>query len=220
MIFNMKGFIFRLASGPSPRPSPVEPSPGLSPSRRGIVGRGGNINTTMRGFTLIEAFVAITILMLAIVGPLSIASQSAMLSAFTRDQMTANFLAQDAMEYVRATRDSNLLAGNPWLQGFTTGDCINNTCSIDTSVKPPTIQACSNVDCTDHLLSYDKTTGTYNNGSGVLTTFARAIKITSPAASPDASNGKEVLVTVVVTWTTGSQQHSVTVAEDMMQWSG
>jgi prepilin-type N-terminal cleavage/methylation domain-containing protein len=64
---------------------------------------------TIRGFTLIETLVAITILMISIVGPLTIASKGLVAAAGSRDQVVASYLAQDLMESVKNLRDSYLV---------------------------------------------------------------------------------------------------------------
>src|SRR3989344_1106832 len=69
----------------------------------------------VRGFTLIETFVAVTILITAIVGPLAIAAQGLVTAKTASDQTTALYLSQDAMEYVHFVRDSNQLGGVDWL---------------------------------------------------------------------------------------------------------
>lgn len=62
------------------------------------------------GFTLIETMVAITIITLAIAGPLVIANSAIVAARISRDQLTASYLAQEGIEYVRAMRDDNYLA--------------------------------------------------------------------------------------------------------------
>lgn len=97
------------------------------------------------GFTIMETLVAIAILLLSITGPM-VFSQNGLRAAFyARDQVTAFYLAQDAIEYVKNRRDHNVLSGNSkWLDGLLNpGDkkpCgINGTgknqlgCAIDTS---------------------------------------------------------------------------------------
>lgn len=59
------------------------------------------------GFTLVETLVAIAILLVAIVGPMSIAQKGAQSAYYANEQMTAVFLAQEALEAVRKVRDDN-----------------------------------------------------------------------------------------------------------------
>ncbi len=61
------------------------------------------------GMTLIETMVAIVILTVAIVAPMSLTMQSLSASYYARDQVIAFNLAQEAIETVRAIRDGNVL---------------------------------------------------------------------------------------------------------------
>lgn len=61
--------------------------------------------TTKKGFTLVETLVAISILLLAIIGPMTIAQRGIQSSYFATEQVTAVFLAQEAIEAVRQLRD-------------------------------------------------------------------------------------------------------------------
>lgn len=61
-------------------------------------------------FTLVETLVAISIITVAIVGPLLTASRTLVAAYTARDQLTASYLASEAAEYVRYMRDSNYLA--------------------------------------------------------------------------------------------------------------
>lgn len=63
----------------------------------------------MRGMTLIETLVAISILGVAIVAPMSLTMQSLAAAYYAKDQITASHLAQEAVESVRALRDGNIL---------------------------------------------------------------------------------------------------------------
>lgn len=85
---------------------------------------------TNRGFTVLETLVAVFILVLAITGPMVFA-QSGLRTAFlARDQITAFFLAQDAIETIKNVRDDNALKGNDWLSRITDECSANQSCLI------------------------------------------------------------------------------------------
>jgi prepilin-type N-terminal cleavage/methylation domain-containing protein len=65
-----------------------------------------------KGFTILETLVAISILVLALTAPMVIVSQALKSSYFSRDQITAYYLAQEAIEYLRNTRDNQGLVAN------------------------------------------------------------------------------------------------------------
>jgi prepilin-type N-terminal cleavage/methylation domain-containing protein len=71
-----------------------------------------------RGLTLVETLVAISILTIAVVGPLGIIGQALHSSYYTRDQVTAYYLSQEAIEYVRNLRDmQSINITNQYLSG-------------------------------------------------------------------------------------------------------
>jgi prepilin-type N-terminal cleavage/methylation domain-containing protein len=62
------------------------------------------------GFTLIETLVAISILAIIIVGPITITVRSAKSSTFAAEQAMAYFLAQEGLELAQKGRDQYLLS--------------------------------------------------------------------------------------------------------------
>ena len=95
------------------------------------------INISLQqGFTMIETLIAVAILMISIAGPLTIAQKGLTAATYARDQVTASFLAQDVMEYVKNVRDYNVKRANPnsltdWL--IKMDDCtFASPCAVDT----------------------------------------------------------------------------------------
>lgn len=66
-------------------------------------------NTKQSGFSLVETLVAITILLIVIVGPMTIVSSAARSTSFASEQVTAFFLAQEGAELVEKVRNDLLL---------------------------------------------------------------------------------------------------------------
>ena len=160
------------------------------------------------GFTLIETLVAIIVLVAAIVGPLTLTARSLFSAFVARDQLTASFLAQDAMEFIRYRRDTNILNDDPIFQGLDA--CLGgNGCKVET--LPGNVSACSSTPC--EPLRYDAATGEYsydNNDSA--TTFSRRILITSITGT------NEYNVEVKVEWQTRTLNREFTVEEVMYKW--
>jgi len=71
-----------------------------------------SIHTTScrkKGFTLVETLVAISILLIVIVSPMTIAQRGIQNAYYATEQVTAVFLAQSAIETVRIYRDDRAL---------------------------------------------------------------------------------------------------------------
>lgn len=159
-----------------------------------------------KGFTLIEALVAITILTIAIAGPITIASRGLISAMFARDQITAFYLAQEAVEFIRNKRDENNIKGNDWLSGL--GTCSNSTsCVID--VQNNNINNCPSDVCP--VLKYDKNTGFYNYSTGVDSIFTRKVKI-------ENIDIKENSIIVTLSWSSKVGQKTFSIKENIFDW--
>ncbi|MEK9160428.1 MAG: type II secretion system protein [Patescibacteria group bacterium] len=157
----------------------------------------------MKGFTLIETLVAITVLALAVAGPFQ-AIQGALRNSFVaRDQLVAASLAQEGVEYVRSVRDGNYLGRQSWLTGLAA--CQPGPCVVD-----PT-QGTVSASIAPLRLS---PTGLYTQqvtGGHPLTRFTREVTMTTISTN-------EVLVTVTVEWQTGGGMFSLSVSENIRDW--
>lgn len=67
-------------------------------------------NSTQKGYSLVEVLVSISVLLIATVGPMAIATQGLKSSQFALEQNTAYFLAQEGIEAVFAIRNNYALA--------------------------------------------------------------------------------------------------------------
>lgn len=152
------------------------------------------------GFTLVETLVAISLLLVAIIGPMSIAAQGLQASFFAREQATAVYLAQEAVESIQKLRDEDALGAvyggdsNPW----NWYDDIDLSCKDGTGCDYDIINE-TYVPCdteTACVLLFDLNLGAgnyYQYVNGNLSNFTRTIWLSE-------SPTNEVLVTVEVSW--------------------
>jgi len=159
-----------------------------------------------KGFTLVETLVAITILVIAMVGPLYAVHKSITASNTARDKLIATALAQEGVEYVRGRRDNNYLAGRAWMAQL--GGCFTpNTCTVDQGTDR--LRVCGGSGCAPLKLT---SANLYTQDSGhPVTKFTRTVQFKNVTAN-------EIQVTVTVNWMTFRIPYSVTVTEHLYDW--
>ena len=161
------------------------------------------------GFTIVETLVAIAILMIAIAGPLVVASKGLNSALASKDQMIASYLAQESMEVIKNMRDNNLKSGGGWLDNLNTSNVCNNTavngylCDASAIANNPIISQ------TDHKLYYNANTGySHDSSAGSATIFSRYFYFQSV-------NSGEVVAHVYVDWNEGSVPYEIHLTSNM-----
>lgn len=182
----------------------------------------GNRNSTIhdtRGFTLIETLVALSLLSVAIVAPMTLVSQSLKSAYYARDQVTAYNLAQEGIEAVRAIRDGNIL-----VNALSSAN-VDLLTGIAVDGQPFVIDARNDqiwTTCTDRPLKTDGTLYGYGtdpctqSGSDgwTPTRFHRSLVATFVDAAHD-----EIRIESTVRWRTSSyQERTFTIYENMYRW--
>ncbi len=189
----------------------------------------------LRGFTLIEAMIAVSILALAVAGPLFGADRAIVAAEGARYQLTASYLAQEGVEYVRAMRDDEYLlayqAGGTntssaaWTDFLTGTDsaaitqCRSMTCTLDPTLPMGTgsgfsLSPCTGSACTPLYLANNGTTNYYTEQSGngaVLQPFTRTIQAFTVSST-------EERIVSTVTWSFHGIPYTVTVMDHLTSW--
>ena len=161
-----------------------------------------------RAFSLIETFIAITILVMAITGPITLISQSLSSAKTVKGRVTSIYLAQEVFEYVRNVRDCNILDGLGWLDGLDPCLISGQKCKIDSPAQ--SIDACSLSGC--EYLKYNPISYLYNYDSGDTSLFKREIEIT------EIKPGKEIKISVDVFWNEGPRLNQFSVESYLLNW--
>ncbi len=185
------------------------------------------------GFTLIEALVAISLLMTAMASTMSVTQKALSSSLLSRDQMTASFLAQDGLEAIKNIRDHTAIStSDSWLSGLEICKCTDDNtckfnsqnvtyCTIDTTeqtlqVTGPYILSSDsqnplkieNTNDGTNFLKYD-----YKN-TGASSKFSRMINIKVSGDNPN-----EAEVNVRVSWTSPLGPQNVDVNDFIYNYS-
>jgi len=190
-----------------------------------------------RGFTLVETLVAISIFTMSILAVLVVLTQGIANDSYAKKKITASYLAQEGIEYIRNMRDTFVLydpidrqtgwnAFNSKIAGeiFPSGNIICAQSNGDgcwfgdlasgdfTNPSQPmigiTVEACTGP-C--RPLLYDEATGKYGYASGVDSGFIRKVTVNQISAD-------QVEVSSTVSWTQNSGNYSITFSENLFNW--
>lgn len=145
-----------------------------------------NFHSQQKGYSLVEVLVAVSILLIAIVGPLTIASKGLKNASSAKSQNTAFFLAQEGLEAVVKAREDNALkvftggGSDVWdeVEALDGGDNNNlcteaDPCGVDVANDMSLFQ-CSSGTCDLYL--YDTGRARYSHTvGGTATNFHREI---------------------------------------------
>ena len=152
-----------------------------------------------KGFTLIEALVALVILTIALGPALILSSNLSATASVVRNNLVAANLAQEGVEAVRALRDTNWFNGAAFDNGLADGIYRvewNSDSLISFGSNPP--------------LKADN--GLYNYSTGTDTIFKRTITLTKV-------NAAELKVVSDVVWTErGNRARDISVESHLFNW--
>lgn len=165
-----------------------------------------NIQTPSSGFTLLETIVAIGILSLAATAPIVIAQKGIASAIYARDQITAFYLAQEAIEYIRNVRDTNRLNNDTWLKNLNPCEGpASKRCQLDLvsndlkncpkGSKQETDMWCAPISFSPSLKMYNQPSGA--GGDWIAAKFSRDILIDEVDA---ATKDREQVITVIIRW--------------------
>ena len=157
------------------------------------------INHTERGFTLIEALVALVILTIALGPALVLSSNISSTSSVTQHNLIAANLSQEGLEVVRALRDANWYSGLSFDTGLSDGIYRiewNSNALITLGSNPP----------------LKISAGLYNYSTGTDTLFQRTVTVTK-------INSEELRIISDVTWTErGNRVRNVKAESHLFDW--
>ena|SRR3989344_2445689 len=164
-----------------------------------------------RAFTLIETLVAISILMIAVASPLTIAQKGLASAIYAKDQIIASYLAQDAIEYIINASGKNVADGNGWLNGITGNGKCDTGCKISTDIDFTSTGAIENCGGACPVLKYDKSSHIYSHTLVDDSPFTRTVKVVE-------SPTNEALITVTMSWKDKGADRSLDFYTRVFNW--
>ena len=185
-------------------------------------------HTPQAGFSLVETLVAITILLLVIIGPMTISTSTARSTSFSSEQVVAFFLAQEGAELAQKARDDLVVpeftntpptpgdgwddfaddgAGGPYRHCFTTNGCGLELEPTDAKGALDTVQLCSGNNCQLYYNAGGERARYTHDSAHPETLYTRQIFFEQVGSAPV----HEVRVLSRVTWRTGSLREVQTV---------
>lgn len=188
-----------------------------------------------RGFTIVEALFAISILTFTITGLMTIVANSLFSARFAKDEITVNYLLQEAVDYIRNDRDTSMFLNGETIgvfladyancmapDGITPNGCYFDVREMMEGTKA-SINACSSEGVCEPFY-YDQNKFSYDNNpfyisyvsgidtSGMLkTSFRRKIVITKLTPS-------EIKVEVKVNWVNGGLPMERSLSTSLLNW--
>lgn len=178
----------------------------------------------MKGFTLIESLIAISILTFAVAGPLFTADRAIVAAQTSRDQVIAMYLAQEGIEHMRMLRD------NEYISAYHAGDTnISDTawttflttiavCDATDPTKACTLDSMNGLLGTSCVIGTNCAPlrlvgGTYRQ----ITSLAPFTPFTRVIQAFGVSTGEEKIVSTV-SWNFHGVPYSVKVSDQLTAW--
>ena len=190
-----------------------------------------------KGFTLIETLIAIFILTMTVAGLITLASGGFFSVRYSRNQIVADALIQESLEYIRNDRDSAIqqdVSWDAWLTrlnmnasgvtaalGSPTQGCFASTgCQVDPYTSGAKMVACGGQCATILYYSnqgfYGYASGTYPFGSGEQSYNTSYVRTITATLNPTDSN--QVTVTASVRWLNGSATKNLAQSIVIANW--
>jgi Tfp pilus assembly protein PilV len=171
-----------------------------------------SLTHNQKGFTLIETLFAVLIFSASLISLMVIAARGISATAGVEQETVAHYLAQEGVEVVRNTRDSNFLSATTWDTGFAPDCLAPAVCQVIYSqTSAPTLSTCVGIACTVQKSPID---GSFINslGSGSIPSpFVREVSVV-------AVGTVEYQVSSQVKWTSKNIDRTVVLQTILKKW--
>ncbi|MFA6254166.1 MAG: prepilin-type N-terminal cleavage/methylation domain-containing protein [Candidatus Paceibacterota bacterium] len=159
-------------------------------------------NNNQKGFTLIETFVAIVILLIVVLGPMSMLSKALAENNSLKNKMAAGYLSQEGIELMIALRNyrPDLIGPGCYNEIY-----YNNVYSAAPSFSCDPVILNSEIEPSSNMII-----GYHPGGVGIPSIFSRIIKV-------ENIQGNEYKITSKVFWNDHGQNPDVTLITNIFR---
>lgn len=178
-----------------------------------------------KGFTLVETMFAVFILTFAISSLMSVVASSIFSARYARDEITANYLLQEVIDYVRNDRDSQVflqtetpgIAWQTFVQRYDLCSDPSEGCYVDVYKNTPLVKCDGGgvSGCPAFYLDQNASGGnfyTYDT-TPVTTNFKRQLVVTRNPLNQD-----EIFVTATIEWKNGGLSKTRELKSSLVKW--
>ena len=183
-------------------------------------------NRHQAGFTLIETVIAILILSLSIGALLTLSAGGLFSVRYARNQIVADNLAQEGLEFLRNYRDTASIrevSWTDWTESLPSGCFQDDGCRIDPYTEGSSLVACSGACPGIVLYQFPDAPGFYGYSNGdypfstlgvtqLPTTYVRTIRFEQP-------DHNQLVVTSTITWRNGNATKTVSQSLLLTNWN-
>lgn len=181
-----------------------------------------------KGFTLIETMFAVIIMAFSIAVFMNVVANSLFSARYSKNEIVANYLAQEAVDYIRNDRDSSVFfnksdtpddAWNSFVNKYTsvcTEGCELGVLDTYAGVSP-LLNACTSENCQKFYFDPEPVDGSFytydqsDKEGKTKTTFSRKIVVTKPSDD-------EIRFKITVYWKNGSNDRSRSLETSLTKW--
>jgi len=194
------------------------------------INKGRKILSEAKGFTLVETLVAVAIFTVSITALMATLASGISNTTYAKEKITATYLAQEGIEYMRNMRDDYVLypANGGWnsfvakIYPCTVTSCYFKDQDLGLSqMKDITIDKCVGTNtCHLYYVSSGAGEGKYTyDSSDVGTVSVDSGFIRTITVNPSLNGGQEMKVTSTVSWKQGSGNYYVSLSENLFNWT-
>jgi Tfp pilus assembly protein PilV len=168
---------------------------------------------TRSGQSLVEALIAISLLLVGFLGTITLINRSIGLTRVVADSYVGTYLAAEGIEVTKSLIDANYVAGRPYYEGF---QACASTCDWELDANS-TWESGRPTEYAGRTLWYDPIVRAYSYAPfGTATTYKRKVSVTLTGP-----NAKEIVVISRVEWRArGGGDSSVTLEDHFYDWGG